>query len=321
MYKKIVKIIKRYNTIIIARHIGVDPDAMASQISLRDIIKNNFPQKNVYAIGAGSIKFNYIGQLDKKIECSGKVLLIVLDTPDKKRVDMKESINYDYAIKIDHHPFMESFCDVELIDETKSSTSEMIYDLVTSTGLKITKEIAEKLFLGIIADTERFMFDNSKPETFHVVGNLIEKYDLNIGELYTKVYMRPLNEVRFQGYMALNMKMTENGVAYIKITKDIIDSFGIDSASAGNMINNFNFIEEVLVWLSISEDIKNDIIRISMRSRGPIINKLAEKYNGGGHKVAAGARVKTFEEAFDLVKELDNLCLTYNLERGDNNED
>ncbi len=65
MYKKINKKIKEYDNIVIARHIGVDPDAMASQMALKEIIKYNFPQKKVLALGVGSVKFNYIGQLKK----------------------------------------------------------------------------------------------------------------------------------------------------------------------------------------------------------------------------------------------------------------
>ena len=83
------------------------------------------------------------------------------------------------------------------------------------------------------------------------------------------------------------------------------------------MINNFNYINEILVWAFISEDIKNDIIRIAIRSRGPIINEIASQFNGGGHERASGARVKTYEEVDSLLEKLDIQCKNY---RGDNNE-
>jgi len=322
MYKQIYKKIKEYETIVIARHIGVDPDAMASQLALRDIIKDNFPDKNVYAVGAGSVKFNYIGQLDKKYEKNNleEVLLIVVDTPDKKRIDIDSLDSYKEIIKIDHHPYIETFGNIEKIDETKSSASEMIVDFVKETELKMTKASAEKLFIGIISDTERFMFDNSKPETLITVANLIKDYNLNITELYNKIYSRPLTEVKFYGYLIDNMTVTENGLGYAKVTKDIINKYKIDSASAGNMINQFNFVNELIVWATISEDVRNNCIRVSMRSRGPVINKTAEKYHGGGHKLAAGARVKSFEEAELLMKELDELCKCYKAKSGDNDE-
>ena len=163
MYKKIFKAIKSYNNIVIARHVGIDPDAMASQVALRDSIKLTFPEKNVYAVGSGSVRFNFMGKLDKGLDYSkmNNILLIVLDTPDRKRVDIEEDIHYDYSIKIDHHPFIEKFCDIEVIDDNKSSASEMVYDLIKDTKLEINKDICEVLFAGIVADTNRFLFNNS----------------------------------------------------------------------------------------------------------------------------------------------------------------
>ena len=121
MFKKIFKEIKKYNTIVIARHIGVDPDALASQLALKESIKLTFPKKNVYAVGNGSSKFSYMGKLDKQ-EDFNNFLLIVLDTPDKKRIDYHNYKNATQIIKIDHHPFIEDFNGLEYIDDKASST-------------------------------------------------------------------------------------------------------------------------------------------------------------------------------------------------------
>ena len=107
------------------------------------------------------------------------------------------------------------------------------------------------------------------------------------------------------------MKVTNNGLGYVIITNEIMNEYGVDSSSAGNMINNFNNIEEVIVWATISEDAKNHLIKLNIRSRGPIINTIAEKYNGGGHKFASGARVPNMETANMLLKDLDNACKEY----------
>ena len=77
MLNQIYKTIKKYDTIVIARHIGVDPDAMASQIALRDAILLTFPKKKVYAVGSGSSKFSYLGKLDKLEDLKDEKLLIV----------------------------------------------------------------------------------------------------------------------------------------------------------------------------------------------------------------------------------------------------
>ena len=311
MYKEIYERIKEFNTIVICRHIGVDPDALCSQLALRDSILKTFPEKTVLAIGSGSAKFSNIGKLDKTEEVED-ALLIVTDTPDKKRVDCSIDLEkFKYKIKIDHHPFIEEYCDIELIEDDKTSTCEIIMKMLNELPLVCDREIAEYLFMGLVSDSNRFLFNSCTGSTFKLVGDYVNKYDLDINSLYQKIYLRPLNEVRLEGYIGLNMTVTENGLAYVKITDEIINQFGVDSAAAGNMVNDFNFINEVIVWATLTEDIKNKQIRVSIRSRGPRINTIAEKYNGGGHKFASGAKPPTFEEAMKLMKDLDLECKKY----------
>lgn len=313
MYKDIFNVIKEYNNIVIARHVGVDYDAMASSMALKESIKETFPEKNVFVIGNGSVKVNFLGHLDKGIDFDqiNDILLIVTDTPDKKRVDMEELTHYEKSIKIDHHPFMEKFCDFEYIDDSRSSASEIIYDLIKNTDLVLNRKICEILYAGIVADTNRFLFSNSKCETFEVVSEMIKDYNIDITRVYYNLYKRPLSEVKFFGYMASNIETTENGVGYIIVKNDVLTSYGVDSATGGNLINEFNNIGELLVWLSATEDVKNGFIRVSARSRGPVINKVLEMHGGGGHPLASGAKLKTFEEVDALIKDLDNLCKEY----------
>ncbi|MDD4036387.1 MAG: bifunctional oligoribonuclease/PAP phosphatase NrnA [Bacilli bacterium] len=312
MYKKIYRQIKKYNDIVIARHIGPDPDCIASQIALRDIIKNTFPNKKVYAVGVGASKFYHFGRLNKiSDDIPEKALLIVVDTPDKGRVDGVDVEKFAYRIKIDHHPFIEKFCDLEFIDDTASSACQVILEFCFKTPLKITKEAAEILFMGLVSDTNRFMYYYTTNKTFNIVGKLMEKFNLDLDSLYHRLYERPLSEVRLQGYIGMNMIVTENKLGYIKLTNDIIKEFGVDSASAGNMINNFNNIKEVIAWVTFSEDIRQKLIRVAIRSRGPIINELAKEYGGGGHAFASGIKLKTWDEVDAFIVDLDKHCKEY----------
>ena len=124
--------------------------------------------------------------------------------------------------------------------------------------------------------------------------------------------MRPLNEVRFQGYIYENMEVTDNGLAYIKITEDLLKEYGVDSASAGNIISELSFVSEVLIWAFFSEDKKSNLIRANIRSRGPYVNEVASIYGGGGHKLASGARLVDWEQANELISELDEVAKNYN---------
>ena len=319
MNDKIYKKIESYNTIVIARHIGADPDALASQLGLRESIKLTFPTKKVYAVGAISARFKYFPKLDKQEEFKD-ALLIVVDTPDKKRVDINSLDNFKYKIKIDHHPFVEEFCNIEHIVDTSSSASELILELINETPLKINKKIARILFMGIASDTERFLF-NTSPELLIKVANIIKTYDLDIEKLYNNVFKRPISEVRLQGYIAQNMLVTENGLAYIFISDDVMKSFSVDAGSAGNLINNFSNIENILVRVFFSEDVKNKLIKINIRSSGPVINGIAEKYNGGGHKFASGIRLTDPTNLKKVLADLDEACALYKEEERLRNED
>lgn len=313
MKKAIYKKIKENDIIVIARHIGADPDALGSSIGLREIIKETFPKKEVYAIGASSAKFKFMGTIDKLNEEKFKdALLVVLDTPDLKRIDGVDNVNdFKDIIKIDHHPEIDEFGSVRWVDDSKSSVCQMIIELCYETRLKLNKYAAERLFMGLVSDTNRFLFYYTTPDTMRIVSKMIDDTGIDFTSLYDDLYRRPLSEIRLQGYMYQNLIVTENGLGYIKLTDEIIKQFEVDPASSGNLVNNFNNIDEVLVWVTFSEDIKQGLIRVNARSRGPIINKVLERHNGGGHKFASGARIKTFDEMEEIVKELDELCNEY----------
>jgi len=311
MYNEVVKKIKEYDTIVIARHIGVDPDALCSQLALRDSILLTYPEKKVLAIGTGSSKFLNFGRLDR-LEKVENALLIILDTPDLKRVDSLDFSQGSYSIKIDHHPFVEKFCDLEIIEDDKSSACEIVLNMIFATELQCNDSIAELLYMGIVSDSNRFLFNSCRSNTFLSVSKLLDNYSIDLAKAYEKLYLRPLSEVRLEGYISLNLNVTENKLGYVIITDEVINQFGVDSASAGNMINDFNYIREVLVWATITEDVKNSQYRVSVRSRGPEINKVAELHNGGGHKFACGVKTKTLDEAMAIMKDLDLLLQEYN---------
>ena len=313
LFRKILKYIKKYDTIIIARHIVADPDALGSQFALREIIKNKYPNKEVYAVGNPSSRFRFMGELDKIDDVLyDNSLLIVLDTPDIKRIDINNFDSYKNIVKIDHHPVIDEYANIEIVDDGSSSTCQLILEFVFSNNLKINDSIAKNLYLGIVSDTGRFMHDYTSFKTFELVTKLLKKTNIDFTSLYEPLYMRPLSEVRFQGYIFENMTVTENGVGYIKITDDLLKEFNVDTASAGNIISELKCINEIIIWAFLTEDKKNNLIRVNIRSRGPVINEMVSKYGGGGHKFASGARLSDWDLASDLVDDLDNLALEYN---------
>lgn len=312
IYKKIFRLIKKYDEIVLARHIGPDPDAVASQIALRDSIRLTFPNKRVYAVGAGVSKFRYLGSLDKPdFNSLTNALLIVLDVPNFYRVDGIDDLDYKEIIKIDHHPKEDIEGTVDFTSSDFSSTCEMVSYLIYETKLMIDKDVAEKLFLGIVSDSERFLFKNTTVGTFEMAARLIKDFNLDFTSLYANLYQKSFNECKFEAYIINKLTITENKFGYIIIDNKVIEEYKVDTSAASVLINNFNFIEELNLWCFITYDERNELYKVNIRSRGPVINEIAGKYNGGGHKFASGARISKKEDVKLLIKDLDEEAKRY----------
>ena len=314
MKKEILKKIEEFDTIVIARHIGADPDALGSSIGLKELILDNYPKKKVYTIGVYASKFKFMGKLDNidNLDVSN-ALLFVLDTPNLIRIDGITNINeFKYIIKIDHHPTIDKFGDISWVDTDSSSVCQMILEFAYSNNLKIKKECAEKLFTGVVSDTGRFLYDYTTPKTYELISRLLSDHKIDTSSIYSKLYSRSLDEVRLQGYIEENMTVTDNGYAYIILTDDIIKKYGDDTSYPGDIVSNLNNINEVLVWSIFTYDVKNNLIKVNVRSRGPEISKVLENYGGGGHPLASGVRLKDDSNIKNIIKDLDKICEKYN---------
>ena len=312
IYKQVFEKIKEYDSIVIARHIGADPDALGSQFALKNIILELFSNKKVYAVGNPASRFKFFGSQDKIDNLNtNKSLCIVLDTPDIKRIDGADINNFEFVIKIDHHPIIDKYANIEIIDDNACSSSQLILEFVYENNISLSESCAEKLFLGIVGDTDRFLHDYTSPRTFELVTRLLKDTNIDFTKLYGYLYQRPIAEVKFEGYIYQNLTLTENGVAYVKLTDKLMKEYGVDSAAAGNMINDLKFVNEIIVWVFLSEDIKSNLIRANIRSVGPYINDIATKYGGGGHKYASGVKLKSWEDADNLIKDLDIITKEY----------
>ena len=309
---QIFKKIKKYNNIVIARHVSPDPDAIASQIALRDSIRETFPNKRVLAVGVGVAKFKNYGTLDKQdYEGMKDSLLIVLDVPNMHRVDGVDNLRYKEIVRIDHHPSEDIPATAEWCDITCSSTAQMVSELIMDTKLVLNTKIASNLFLVMVSDSDRFLLKNTTAHTFEVAARLVRESNIDFPSLYDELYIRPFSEIKFQAYIINNLNVVDNAFAYIKINEDILKEYNVDPATVTNMINNFNFTADYVVWTFVVNDQRNNQIKISIRSRGPVINTIANKYNGGGHKLAAGCRLKTEEEVDNLLEELRKAAVEY----------
>lgn len=313
MKRQIIDKIEQYNTIILHRHVRPDPDAYGSQFGLKRLIETNYPEKKVFAVGAHDDTLSFMAQPDVIDDATYEnALVIVTDTANTERIDDNRYSKGDYLIKIDHHPNDDKYGDIFWVDTTSSSTSELIYELFEEgkdyKGWKMSDDGARLLFAGIVGDTGRFLFPSATEKTFETAGHLV-RYNFDRTHLFNGMYEKEANILKLQGYLYQNFVMDENGACYIKITKEILEQFQVTTSETSLLVGSYNDIKGICAWIMFVED--GDEIRVRLRSKGPVINELAKKYNGGGHPLASGAYAKSWDEVDQIIADLKELCKNY----------
>jgi phosphoesterase RecJ-like protein len=313
MKDKILQSIKEYETIIIHRHVRPDPDAYGSQGGLAEILKASFPEKNIYTVGKEEETLHFLRRLDCITDDAyNGALVIVCDTANEARIDDSRYKLGDKLIKIDHHPNVDQYGDLLWVDTNASSTSEMIYELYLNgkeKGLKMSDGAARLLYAGIVGDTGRFLYPSTSKKTFSYAGELIH-YQFSRQEIYEGMYNLSPNIVKLNGYILQNYQMAKHGVANIKLTKELLNQFEAEPPEASLLVSSLGNIKGILAWVFFIEE--KDQIRVRFRSKGPVINRIARNFKGGGHPLAAGASIYSWDTAEDVVHQVEELCANYN---------
>ncbi|MFJ7974616.1 DHH family phosphoesterase [Peribacillus sp. JNUCC 23] len=306
----ILETIKAYQTIIIHRHVRPDPDAYGSQGGLAEILKTSFPEKNIYTVGEEEESLNYLRRLDTISDDIYKgALVIVCDTANVERICDKRYRLGDKLIKIDHHPNDDKYGDLRWVDTRASSTSEMIYEFYLfgkDKGLKMNDEAARLLFAGMVGDTGRFLYPSTSEKTFLYAGELIH-YAFSRPELFTAMYDVEEKIVRLNGYVLQHFEILTSGVGKMVLTKEILHQFDATPADASLLVSALGSVKGLKAWVFFIEEEKE--IRVRLRSKGPVINGVAKRYNGGGHPMAAGASIYSWNEAEDVIRDLEAVVL------------
>jgi phosphoesterase RecJ-like protein len=309
MIEQILETIKQYETIIVHRHVRPDPDAYGSQGGLVSILQESYPDKKVYAVGKEEQTLHYMRRLDTiEDEVYQGALVIVCDTANAERIcDNRYSLG-DKLIKIDHHPNEDPYGDLLWVDTSASSCSEMIYEFYLAgkeKGLKMNDVAARQLYAGIVGDTGRFLFPSTTEKTFAYAGELIE-YNFSRTELFDKMYELELTTIKLNGYILQNFELQENGVASVRLTKELLEEYDAKPAEASLLVGTLGNVKGIKVWVFFIEE--GDQIRVRLRSKGPVINGVAKKFKGGGHPLAAGASIYSWSEVGHVLQELNDVC-------------
>ena len=308
--QKAIELINLFDTIIIHRHSSPDGDAIGSQIGLRDVLKHNFPDKHIYAVGDAPGRYAFVEDSimdDIGDETYQGALAILLDMGASHLVSDNRYTLAQKTIRIDHHQYAETFTDFEIIDTSYESCAGLVTQLCQEWGLIVPSNGAKALYTGMVTDSGRFRYDSTNSRTFRLASFLFEQ-GFDAGDIYTHLYQDDLKMIQLRASFVLRIQLTENGVAYIYTTREEVEKMGVSTFTVSRgMVNTMAEIKGVNTWVNFTET--EDGVLCELRSKTQNINQIAVKYGGGGHIKASGTTVKDKAEAMALLNDLDQMQL------------
>lgn len=314
--EKILQKIKEYNRIIIFRHFRPDGDAVGSTKGLQEILKLTYPEKEIYLANNDFAKYlEFLGPEDDPIpeEWYADALGIVLDTGTTSRISNPNFKLCKELVKIDHHIDNNPYGDYSWVEDFRSSACEMVvkfYDTFKD-ELKINKKAATYLYTGMVTDSGRFRYDGVGGDTLRYAAILLDQ-GVDTEWLFANLYLDEFEILKFKAHVYNEMKITENGVAYLFVDKTMQEQFNLSLENASAAISYMDGIKGCLSWLIFVETGDEEgSIRVRLRSRFVPINTIAENYHGGGHAYASGATVYNTEEMHALIQDTDALLKEY----------
>ncbi len=318
-YKKAWARIKEAKYILIITHINPDPDTLTSALALSSALELNKIKHKIYNNNKklpSNLKFlkNYNKIVDKIPDFYD--LIISVDCGDKYRFFREPNDKYDDSIdliNIDHHISNNNFGNINIVDPESASTAELVYDLLDINGVKLTKDCAEALYVGIYTDTLAFTTNRTNNRTFQKIGHIVES-GANPDYISTHlVYNESLAKYRLIPKILDSLELHMEGrVATIELKNEWIKSTGADMDDAEDALNMVTQIGIVDIVVFLREG--STKIRVSLRGKnGADVSKIAKDFEGGGHIRAAGCVInsKDMNEAKKII--LDYIGDSYEL--------
>lgn len=313
-YKQVLSMIKKYDKIVILRHEMPDYDALGTQMGLATWLKENFKEKEIHVTGQNHVCFTprlypYMEEMEDAWFDNNEFLAIVVDTGNTARISDKRYQKAKNIIKIDHHPNKEPYGDIVIVNDELASCAELVANMLVYFNKKLSKEAAHYFYSGIAGDSGRFLYNSTSAHTFAIAQILIETGFNLSKDVYQKMYQKNIDDLKVTAYVLNDFKVSKGGVAYYVLPSDIQEKLKITTERGKENVNLFANIEGINAWCSITEDPKEGLWRVSIRSKETPINGVAQMFEGGGHDQASGCKLHDIKDLPKLIEELDKLFI------------
>ena len=305
MFEAIKQLIEKHPRIILHRHKNPDGDALGAQQGLKLILKENYPEKEIFAVGDMTPRYAFMAEppMDEIHDTAYQgALAILLDSSAKSLISDERFTLAATTARIDHHVFIEKMTDTEVTDTSFESCCGMITAMAMECSWQVSAQAAKSLYTGMITDSGRFRYDCTSAQTFKLASFLMER-KFSTDDIYKNLYVDDLFMIQLRAKYALKIQTTPQGVAYIYTTLDEAKAYGADTFTLSRgMVNVMADIRGIDTWVNFTESESGVFCEI--RSSRYNINPIATKYGGGGHQKASGATLKDKEEAMALLEDL-----------------
>lgn len=313
-FEEIYEKIKAYPTIILHRHTSPDPDAIGSQAGLARSLRLQFPDKRILCAGENDEgDLAWINTMDEvKPEDYQGALVITTDTANTPRISNKNYNKGHFLIKIDHHPDVDPYADMSYVDPDAPAASEIVADFIIQMNMPLTKEVAAALYAGIVGDSGRFMYPETSVHTFEVAAKLANT-GIDLTQIARNISDVTFAQAKLQAAVLDYMTVDPCGAAYAVLMQADLKKLGISDDQASVTVSTPGRIKDIKAW-NVFVEKPDGTYRVHYRSKGPVINHLAEKHNGGGHALASGANAKDLEEVKQIFAEVVEVTKKFNEE-------
>jgi phosphoesterase RecJ-like protein len=295
MLSQVVELIENKQKFAITTHVRPDGDGVGSSLGLcwllrslgksaEVIVRDDVPLAYQTLPGADDIR--KLPKIDAEYDA-----VFVIECSDIARPGIVD-LDSQFTVNIDHHATCGHFGTINWIDPTASAVGEMVYNLCKAIGGRVTREIAQCLYMALVTDTGSFHFPNTTDRTLKVASELI-KAGVKPADISEAVYNNyPWSRIELMRQVLNTVRRDPSGrVAWMRQTLEMKEVSGAVDGDNNGFVNMPLAAREVVAALYMRE-VAPESYRVSLRSKGDInVAKIAEKFGGGGHKNAAGLRI------------------------------
>jgi len=293
---QVVELIENKQRFGITTHIKPDGDGVGSSLGLCWLLKSLGKSAEVIVHGEIPPAYRGLPGADEiqHVEAVGKTYdaIFVIECSDLERPGIA-GLEDQFTVNIDHHATSEHFGTINWIDSTASAVGEMIYNLCKAIGGRVTKEIAECVYMALVTDTGSFHFSNTTERTLKVASELV-KAGVKPAVVSEAVYNNyPWSRIELMRQVLGTVRRDETGrIAFLRQTLKMRESAGAVDGDNNGFVNIPLSARDILAAVYMREVGPNEY-RASLRSKGDInVAKVAEAFGGGGHRNAAGLKIE-----------------------------